>query len=89
LALLLRTLMLVDRIGPFTRRIASRLRFLAWFVPAGSAIAAAGQDVARSYFVATAVTDQVPVLVNTMNSPGPCDAPGRRRERPLDRRAPG
>lgn len=68
LVLLLRLLLAVGRTGPFAVRVARRLRFLAWFILGGSFTVAAGEDVARSFFVSTAVTDQVPVLSNAISA---------------------
>jgi hypothetical protein len=68
LLLLLRLLLVVGRTGPFAGRVARRLRFLAWFILAGSLAVAVGEDVARSFFVSTAVTDHVPVLANGINA---------------------
>jgi hypothetical protein len=68
LLLLLRLLLVVGRTGPFAGRVARRLRFLAWFILAGSLAVAVGEDVARSFFVSTAVTDHVPVLNNAINA---------------------
>jgi hypothetical protein len=68
LLLLLQLLLVVGRTGPFAGRVARRLRFLAWFILAGSLAVAVGEDVARSFFVSTAVTDHVPILNNAINA---------------------
>lgn len=68
LLLLWQLLRAVRRTGPFAGPIAQRLRFLAWFILAGSLAVAVGQSVARSIFTSTVVTDQVPVLSNAINA---------------------
>ena len=50
--------------GPFAVLVARRLRFLAWFILAGSAVITAGQSMAQSAFASTVVTDPVPVGSN-------------------------
>jgi len=48
--------------GPFAVTVARRLRFLGWFVLAGSLVVAIGQSVAQSAFVSTVVTGSVPAV---------------------------
>jgi hypothetical protein len=50
--------------GPFTVTVARRLRFLGWFVLAGSLIVVVGQSAAQSAFVSTVVTSSVPAARN-------------------------
>jgi hypothetical protein len=47
--------------------VRKRLRFLAWFILAGSLAVAAGEAVARSVFASTVVTDSVPIVDNAIN----------------------
>jgi hypothetical protein len=54
----------VRRAGPFAVMVARRLRFLGWFVLAGSVTVAVGQSVARSAFVSTVITGPVPAVRN-------------------------
>jgi Protein of unknown function (DUF2975) len=54
----------IRRDGPFADVVAGRLRFLAWFILAGSAAVAAGQSVAQSAFASTIITDPVPAGSN-------------------------
>jgi hypothetical protein len=54
----------IRRDGPFADLVARRLRFLAWFILAGSAAVTAGQSVAQSAFASTIVTDPVPAGSN-------------------------
>jgi hypothetical protein len=44
--------------------VARRLRFLGWFVLAGSLVVVVGQSVAQSAFVSTVVTTSVPAVRN-------------------------
>jgi hypothetical protein len=46
--------------GPFAVTVARRLRFLGWFVLAGSLVVTAGQSVAQSAFASTVITGSVP-----------------------------
>ena len=64
LLLLWRLVRTIRREGPFADLVAGRLRFLAWFILAGSAAVAAGQSLAQSAFAATIVTDSVPADSN-------------------------
>ncbi len=50
--------------GPFAAIVAQRLRFLGWFVLAGSLVAVVAQSVAQSAFVSTVVTGSVPAMRN-------------------------
>jgi Protein of unknown function (DUF2975) len=50
--------------GPFAETVARRLRFLGWFVLAGSLIVVVGQSMAQSAFVSTVVTGSVPAVRN-------------------------
>jgi len=54
--------------GPFAVIIAQRLRFLGWFVLAGSLIVAVGQSAARSAFASTVFSGSVPVLKNAVGA---------------------
>ncbi len=67
LMLLLRLLRAVRQKGPFAVVITRQLRFLAWFILAGSLAVAAGQGAATSLFASTVVTDPVPVASNAIN----------------------
>ena len=58
---LLRT---VRSAGAFAVLVARRLRFLGWFVLAGSLVVVVGQSVAQSAFVSTVVTSSVPAVRN-------------------------
>jgi uncharacterized membrane protein len=68
LMLLWHLLRAVRREGPFAVVISRRLRFLAWFILAGSLAVAAGQEVAKSYFAGTVVTDPVPIASNAITA---------------------
>ena len=54
--------------GPFAVTVARRVRFLGWFVLAGSLLVTAGQNVAQSAFVSTVVTGSVPAAHNAVNA---------------------
>jgi len=54
--------------GPFADLVARRLRFLAWFILAGSAAVAAGQSIAQSAFASTIITDSVPADSNAVGA---------------------
>jgi hypothetical protein len=54
--------------GPFAVTVARRLRFLGWFVLAGSLVVAAGQSAAQSAFVSTVVTGPVPAVSNAVQA---------------------
>jgi hypothetical protein len=66
LVLLWQLLRTVRKAGPFAVLVARRLRFLAWFILAGSLAVAAGQGVAQSVFASTVVTDSVPIASNAI-----------------------
>jgi hypothetical protein len=68
LVLLWRLLRTVRKAGPFAILVARRLRFLAWFIVAGSLAVAAGESVAQSAFTSTVVTDSVPIVGNAINN---------------------
>jgi hypothetical protein len=68
LLLLVQLLRAVRSAGPFAMIIAQRLRFLGWFVLAGSLIVAVGQGAARNAFTSTLFTGSVPALKNTMGA---------------------
>ncbi len=50
--------------GPFAVIVARRLRFLGWFVLAGSLVVVTGQSAAQSAFVSTVLTGPVPAVRN-------------------------
>jgi hypothetical protein len=50
--------------GPFALIVARRLRFLGWFVLAGSLVVVVGQSAAQSAFVSTLITGSVPAARN-------------------------
>jgi hypothetical protein len=54
--------------GPFAVTVARRLRFLGWFVLAGSLVVAVGESVAQSSFVSTVVTGPVPAVRNAVDA---------------------
>ena len=64
LLLLWQVIRTIRRDGPFADLVAGRLRFLAWFILAGSAAVVAGQSLAQSAFASTVVTDPVPADSN-------------------------
>jgi uncharacterized membrane protein len=68
LMLLWHLLRAVRREEPFAVVISRRLRFLAWFILAGSLAVAAGQEVAKSYFAGIVVTDPVPIASNAITA---------------------
>jgi hypothetical protein len=57
----------VRRHGPFALGVSQRLRFLGWFILAGSLAAGAGQSAARAGYAATAITGPVPVWTDIIN----------------------
>jgi hypothetical protein len=57
-------LRVIGSTGPFAVIVARRLRFLGWFVLAGSLVVTVGQSAAQSAFVSTVVTSSVPALRN-------------------------
>jgi hypothetical protein len=64
LLLLWQLLRTVGSAGPFDLIVSRRLRFLAWFILAGSLVVAAAQSAARSLFASTVVTNSVPMAGN-------------------------
>ena len=54
--------------GPFALLVARWLRFLGWFILAGSAVVTVGESLAQSAFAATVVSDPVPVADNVINA---------------------
>jgi hypothetical protein len=58
----------IRRAGPFALLVARRLRFLGWFVLAGSLLVTVGESVAQSAFASTLVTDSVPAGINAVNA---------------------
>lgn len=68
LVLLWQLLRTISRTGPFVLLVARRLRFLAWFILAGSVVVAAGEGLAQNVFASTIVTDRVPIAANVTNS---------------------
>jgi hypothetical protein len=66
--LLARLLRIIRSAGPFAVIVARRLRFLGWFVLAGSLLVTAGQSVAQSAFVSTVVTGSVPAAHDAVNA---------------------
>jgi hypothetical protein len=71
LVLVLRLLVVVRHEGPFVTRVASRLRFLGWFILAGGLTASVVQSAATAYLLQTTISDPVPVLVDTINGANP------------------
>ncbi len=67
LVLLWQLLRTVRKAGPFAVLVAGRLRFLGWFILAGSLAVSAGEGVAQSVFASTVVTDSVPTASNAVN----------------------
>ena len=65
--LVFRLLIIVRRLGPFVVPVASRLRFLAWFVLIGSALALVAQNIAGSYFLASTLRGPVPIAGNALS----------------------
>jgi hypothetical protein len=68
LLLLWQLIRTIRRDGPFADLVARRLRFLAWFILAGSAAVAAGQSIAQSAFASTIITDSVPADSNVVGA---------------------
>ena len=64
--LVLRLLTVVRRLGPFVAPVASRLRFLAWFVLIGSLLASVGQNIAGAYFLASTTSEPVPIISDAL-----------------------
>jgi Protein of unknown function (DUF2975) len=65
--LVLQLLLVVRRLGPFVVPVASRLRFLGWFVLIGSVAATVAQNLGAAYFLARAVDQPVPVVSDALN----------------------
>jgi hypothetical protein len=65
--LVLQLLLVVRRLGPFVVPVASRLRFLGWFVLIGSVAATVAQNLGAAYFLASAVSQPVPVVSDALN----------------------
>jgi hypothetical protein len=61
-------LRIIRSAGPFAVTVARRLRFLGWFVLAGSLDVAVGQSVAQSAFVSTVVTGSVAAVRNAVDA---------------------
>jgi Protein of unknown function (DUF2975) len=68
IVLLAQLLRAIRSAGPFAVIIARRLRFLGWFVLAGSLIVAVGQSAAQSAFASTVFTGSVPALRNALGA---------------------
>jgi hypothetical protein len=67
LVLLWQLLRTISKAGPFAVLVAGRLRFLGWFVLAGSLAVTTGESVAQSAFASSVVTDPVPIASNVVN----------------------
>ena len=65
--LVLQLLLVVRRLGPFVVPVASRLRFLGWFVLIGSVAATVAQNLGAAYFLARAVSQPVPVASDALS----------------------
>lgn len=68
LVLLWQLLRTIGKTGPFVPLVARRLRFLAWFILAGSMVVAAGEGLAQNVFASTVVADRVPIAANVINN---------------------
>ncbi len=66
--LLAQLLQVVHTAGPFATAVARRLRFLGWFVLAGSVIVAASQSVAQSAFASTVAAGPVPAVSHAVSA---------------------
>ena len=66
--LLAQLLRAVRTAGPFAVTVARRLRFLGWFVLAGSVIVAAGQSAAQSTFASTVAARPVPAVSHAVSA---------------------
>ncbi len=66
--LLWQLLRVIRSTGPFAMIVARRLRFLGWFVLAGSLVVTVGQSAAQSAFVSTVVTSSVPAVRNAVEA---------------------
>jgi hypothetical protein len=69
--LVLQLLTVIRRQGPFAMPVVRRLRFLAWFLLIGSVAVTVGQNIAAAYFLASAVSQPVPVASDAITSPIP------------------
>jgi hypothetical protein len=65
--LVFRLLIVVRLLGPFVVPVASRLRFLAWFVLIGSVLALVGQNIAGALFLASTISQPVPVAGDALS----------------------
>ena len=68
IVLLGRLLRVIRGAGPFAVTVARRLRFLGWFVLAGSLVVVVGQSAAQSAFVSTLLTGPVPAVRNAVEA---------------------
>lgn len=68
LVLLWQLLRTIHRAGPFALLVARRLRFLGWFILAGSLAVTAGESIAQSAFASTVVSDPVPLVANLISA---------------------
>jgi hypothetical protein len=66
--LLAQLLRAVRTAGPFAVTVARRLRFLGWFILAGSVIVAAGQSAAQSAFASTVAAGDVPAVGHAVSA---------------------
>jgi hypothetical protein len=64
--LVLQLLTVIRRQGPFAMPVVRRLRFLAWFLLIGSVAVTVGQHIGAAYFLASAVSQPVPVASDTL-----------------------
>jgi len=71
LLLLWQLLRTIRATGPFALPVARRMRFLAWFILAGSLVIAAAQAAAQCVFASTIVTGPVPVASNMISAVNP------------------
>ena len=66
--LLAQLLRAIRTAGPFAVTVARRLRFLGWFILAGSVIVAAGQSAAQSAFASTVAAGHVPAVGHAVSA---------------------
>lgn len=64
--LALQLLTVIRRQGPFAMPVVRRLRFLAWFLLIGSVAVTVGQHIGAAYFLASAVSQPVPVASDVL-----------------------
>lgn len=57
-------LLVARREGPFVPKVHRLLRFLGWFVLAGSIVVATGRNLSSAYFLASTTTSPVPVAAD-------------------------